>query len=116
MKSRFLMFVGLGLCSALTFASNLSFLNSTAITFFRGNDKNMMVMNITKSLDNTRDGVKSKWVNQATGSWGYAMPSESGRSHGSICRNLTIFNSANNVTGLATYRFCKISGVWRIVE
>lgn len=116
MKSRWLLLICLSLYACFTFAGNLSFLNSSAITFFRGDDKNLMVMNITKALNSTRDGVKSQWSNASTGSWGYAMPSDSRYSRGVPCRSLTIFNSANKVTGLATYRFCKMNGVWRIVE
>jgi hypothetical protein len=100
----------------VSYAGNYTFLNNTAITFFRGDDKNLMALNLDKALDAMPDGKKSIWRNPATGSWGYAVPSKTSYSNRMKCRNLTIFNSANSVTGLSTFRFCKIGGEWRIIN
>jgi len=67
MKLRMVYLFLLCLSVASAYASNMGFLNNTAITYFQGDDKNLMVMNISHALDQVKDGVKSGWNNPKTG-------------------------------------------------
>ncbi len=110
----FVVFIGL-LFVQSSIASNINFLNFSAMNFFRGNDLQLMKTNTERALIQVQDGKKASWRNPETGSWGYAIPSNTSRANGMTCRNLKIANTARGVSGAATYRFCKVNGQWKIV-
>jgi surface antigen len=102
--------------SQCIFASNLGFLSYSPITFFRGNDEQMMMNNVTETLNTKADGVKSSWKNPQTGTWGFAIADKTIMRNGVTCRTLTVFNDARQVTGEARYQLCKLNGKWVITE
>lgn len=110
----FIVFIGI-LFVQPSVASNLNFLNFSAMNFFHGNDMQLMQANTYRALNQVKDGKKASWSNPDTGSFGYAMPSNTSRVNGRTCRNLKIANTAQKVSGAATYRFCKINNEWKIV-
>ncbi len=89
-------------------------MDDTAISFFDNQDTQMMSTTIQNALNRTPDGKKSSWKNSSTGAWGYAIPSNTSKRNGTICRKLTLFNEAQNRSGVSTYLFCKIKGEWKI--
>ncbi len=101
--------------SNLTWASNLSFLNYSSVAYFEGKDEAMMNANADLALNQYPDGKKATWKNPATGSWGFAIPSQTRTQQGRTCRNLKIFNNASSVTGEFNYRLCKFGTEWKIV-
>ncbi|EKD53819.1 MAG: hypothetical protein ACD_60C00149G0018 [uncultured bacterium] len=100
--------------SGFSFSSNVSFLNYSSIFYFQGNDKNLMMSNLMNALSNYADGKKASWKNPKTGAWGYAIPSNTRTQNGLRCRNVKVFNEANNVTGASNYTFCKYGNNWKI--
>lgn len=102
--------------SSTLFAGNTSFYNYSPISFFDKSDAIMMNANMQTALDNYADGKKASWKNPSTGAFGYAIPSHTRKQNGWKCRDLTIFNSARDVTSKATYKFCKINNEWKIAE
>lgn len=94
-------------------AGNLSFLDYSAISYFQGKDKEMMLNNIEDALNHYPDNKKATWKNPATGTFGFAIPSQTVIKNGVTCRNLKIFNNAQNVTGEENYRMCKYGNEWR---
>lgn len=101
--------------TTLLFASNYSFLDNSALTFFTDTDKNLMMKNIMTALNRYSDGKKASWKNPQTGAWGFAIPSHTATKKGLTCRNLKIFNSASRVTGESNYRLCKFKKEWKFV-
>lgn len=97
-------------------SSNLSFLNNSAISYFNETDKDLMVRNAMRALNNKPDNTKSSWHNAGTGAWGYAVPSQTSQKRGIKCRKLLLFNSAKDVTGRSAYKICKIGGIWKLIS
>ena len=108
--------IGLCLLSMVSFASNYSFLNYSAITYFTGKDEQVMVQTVDKALNSVPDGRKISWSNPQSGSWGFVVPSHTTIANGLKCRNLKIFNSAKQVTGESNYRLCKFNDGWKIIS
>ena len=102
--------------STSALALNFSFLNNAAVSYFSNGDYKLMESAADQALDQGKDGQKITWKNPNTTAWGYFIPKNTTRKNGVVCRNLTIFNSAKDVTGLATYPFCKLNGDWKIVN
>lgn len=111
-----IVFVTLGLFITPIFASNYGFLNDSAATYFQDRDEEMMSANAFYALNHVSDGKKVSWKNPSTHAWGYAIPSNTVRQHGSLCRYLKIFNNARGVTGVSTYFLCKVGKQWKIVD
>lgn len=101
--------------SSTLFASNLSFMRDSAISYFSDTDTNMMFANVKSALSHNPDGKKSTWKNPTTGAWGYAIPSHTRQQNGTTCRNVKIFNEAKDRTGVSSYVFCRIKGEWKII-
>jgi surface antigen len=108
----------LGLCLLLVClpaaAFNLGFLVNSPAYFFSNGDWSIMQETAYQALDDNADNVKSDWKNPATGAFGSVTPFRTSRINGKICRQLKIFNSARNVTGDATYLFCRINHEWKV--
>ncbi|EKD70896.1 MAG: hypothetical protein ACD_46C00341G0001 [uncultured bacterium] len=111
---RFAIVILLFILSGSTIASNVSFLDYSATFYFQGQDQAMMLANAMDALNRYPDGKKASWKNPKTGTFGYAIPSNTRNQNGMRCRNLKIFNNAHNVAGEATYTFCKFGKEWKI--
>jgi surface antigen len=98
------------------YASNLSGLNYSPAFYFTDQDWKIFQATADKALNQSRDNVKFSWRNPKSGAWGYVIPSRTASNNKMTCRNLTLFNSAHEVTGKATYQFCKIGGEWKILN
>lgn len=103
------------LWSNIALAGNLNFMDNSSVSFFQGKDMDMMVNAAVTALNTYKDGKKLIWKNNATGTWGYVIPSHTTKKNGMICRNLTIFTNAKNVTDDFTYKLCKINNEWKIL-
>jgi surface antigen len=97
------------------YASNLSFLNYSAISYFTTQDTEIMYKTMINTLNNARDNSKTTWSNPKTGANGSFIPSHTTMNNGRKCRSLSIFTEANKVEGKSKYNFCKIDNAWRIL-
>lgn len=98
------------------YASNYSFLNYSPVFYFTDQDWQIMDSTLKNVLNNGRTNAKVEWRNPATGAHGYFIPVSSSGKKGKNCRYINIFNEAKNVTGQATYQFCKINGNWKVMN
>lgn len=97
-------------------AFNLHFMDYSAMSYFSDKDWTILQKTAVNVLNNTKDGVKVKWMNPNTHTWGTLLPSKTSIQNGTKCRNLEIINHANGLSGKSSYRFCKMKSDWRIVH
>jgi hypothetical protein len=89
-------------------AGNLSFLDKSPLSYFRGDDMELMRQNAQKVLDDPSAQAKQTWSNPKTGASGLAqVRGEFKGSDGAPCKRLRITNQANGLKGDATYVVCK---------
>ncbi len=114
---RIIKFVFLISCiwSNVAVAGNLNFMDNSSVSFFQGKDMDMMVNAAITALNTYKDGKKLTWKNNSTGTWGYVIPNHTTNTNGMICRNLTIFTNAKDVTDKFTYKLCKINNEWKML-
>lgn len=103
------------IASHIAVAGNLNFMDNSSVSFFQGKDMDMMVNAAITALNTYKDGKKLTWKNNATGTWGYVIPTHTTNNNGIFCRNLTIFTNAKNVTDNFTYKLCKINNEWKML-
>lgn len=97
------------------YASNCDFLRNTAMTFFTKEDLQLSKAAQVKALNHFKDGQAVAWKNPKTGSHGIFSPLRTVNVNGDVCRDLKMVNSSHLVHEKATYRFCKMHDVWKIV-
>ena len=97
-------------CAVIGSASgaNLNFLDKSPISYFRGDDMELMRQNAQKALDDPAANAKQSWSNPKTGASGFAqVRSQFTGSDGAPCKRLRIWNNAGGLKGDATYTVCK---------
>lgn len=102
-------------CCGSTFAFNSSFLEYSPVFYFTEHDTKIMNEAMARAL-NQGGNQKVSWKNPNTGANGYIIPSNRTTKNNLICRNLQIFNEANNVTGRSSFQFCRMGGQWKLVH
>jgi surface antigen len=100
--------------TAPAYAFNMGFLAYSPAYYFSKADWKIMEKTANEALDNGRDDVKQSWKNPGSTAYGWVIPSKRFQADGLECRNLTIFNSARQVTDEVHYRFCKADGAWKV--
>jgi surface antigen len=98
------------------YAFNLSFLSNSPVFYFTDADWKLSTETATRALNTGRDNVKMEWSNPKSGAHGYVMPFNTTIKNGNKCRRMRIFNEAHEVTGQATYLFCKIDNDWKVLS
>lgn len=94
--------------SAAAYASNLSFLKNSPLSYFQPEDVDLMMQNARKVLDSSDPAAKHSWSNPKTGASGSAQAKgEFTTSDGTPCKRLQIMNQTKNVQNEATYTVCK---------
>lgn len=100
------------LMSCPVYAFYMNFLHDAPINYFTKQDTEMATTTIYGALENAKDGKKVSWRNSQSGAYGYVIPSNTQKN----CRNLKIFNSAQSITSITNYKFCKLNGEWKIIQ
>jgi hypothetical protein len=89
-------------------AGNLSFLDQSPLSYFKGDDMELMRQNAQKVLEAPTAEAKQSWSNAKTGASGVAqVRGEFKGSDGAPCKRLRIMNKANGLRSDATYTVCK---------
>jgi surface antigen len=104
----------LSLLSFPALSSNYNFLNDTAASYFTQEDWNIFNKTQKIALDSGKTGIKIKWQNPNSGSYGYMIPGKITRENGMMCRSITFYNTANLIHGGGTNKFCKSQNKWMI--
>ncbi|VVC75273.1 hypothetical protein AQUSIP_05610 [Aquicella siphonis] len=95
-------------------AVNQAFMSNSAMSYFTKEDWQIFNKTQANVLDKTKDGDKTSWQNPGTGAFGYMIPSDTHKENGMTCRKLFFFNTANQIQGEGTYKFCKTNNKWMI--
>src|SRR5690349_16404133 len=93
-------------------SSNYNFLSDTAASYFTQEDWNIFNKTQRMALNSSKTGVKIKWQNPNSGSYGYMIPGKMTRENGMTCRTITFYNTANLINGGGTNKFCKSQNKW----
>ena len=89
-------------------AGNLSFLDTSPISYFTPEDHDLMRQNALKLLDTTNAQAKQSWSNAKTGASGWAqVRGQFTASDGAPCKRLRVVNKARGLESDATYTVCK---------
>jgi hypothetical protein len=107
MRLRALVILGLAL-SAPALASNLSFLQKSAISRFTAEDIDLMLKNADDALAAESSNVRREWRNPKTGASGFAeVRAQFVSTAGRLCKRLKVGNRAPNAPAKdATYTLC----------
>jgi hypothetical protein len=90
------------------YGSNLSFLGKSPISYFKGDDMELMRQNALKVLDAAEPNARESWSNSKTGASGVAeIRSQFTATDGATCKRLRILNKAKGLESDATYTACK---------
>ena len=93
------------------FAGNLSFLDTSPLSYFTPEDHDLMRQNALKLLDATDTQTaqaRQSWSNTKSGNSGWAQVREQFTgSDGAPCKRLRIVNKARGLQSDATYSVCK---------
>jgi hypothetical protein len=89
-------------------AGNLSFLQDSPSSYFRGDDADLMMKNARAALDSSEANAKRSWSNPKTGASGFAqVTGQFTGADGAPCKQLRIGNKAGGLQGEGTYTLCK---------
>lgn len=97
-------------CTAANTASagNLSFLDTSPLTYFKPEDMELMRQNALKVLDVAGANAKQAWSNASTGASGLAqVRGQFTATDGAPCKRLRVVNKAKGLESDATYTVCK---------
>ncbi len=101
--------------AAPAFASNVMFLNDTALSKMNDEDLEIARAAARDALDNAADGESRRWGNAQTGASGVITPISTYEQDGTACRRTEFFNEAQGVQGRSVFEFCRqADGTWRI--
>lgn len=95
-------------------AQNYGFLSNSAMSYFTKED--WQIFNNTQNdvLSHGKNGVKVLWKNPRSGNHGYMIPASASPQNGMTCRFISFYNTANQINGEGTYKFCKLNNTWKI--
>jgi hypothetical protein len=107
MRSTVLLILGV-LVSIATLASNLSFLQGSAISRFTSEDIDLMMKNADEALAAESSNAKREWKNPKTGASGFAeVRGQFVSTEGRTCKRLKVGNRAIGAAARnATYTLC----------
>jgi len=92
-------------------AGNLSFLQDSPSSYFRGDDADLMMKNAQAALDSSDPNAKRSWSNPKTGASGFArVTGHFTATDGAPCKRVRIGNQAGGLQGEGTYTLCKYQG------
>lgn len=104
----------ISISSMAVYAENYGFLSNSAMSYFTQEDWHIFNKTQMDALNRGKDGVKVNWKNSKSGSYGYMIPSAAPKQNGMVCRYLAFYNTANQIKGEGTYKFCKLNNQWKI--
>ncbi len=89
-------------------AGNLSFLDSSPLSYFTPEDMELMRQNATKALDAPGAQAKESWSSTRSGGSGWAqVRGQFTATDGAPCKRLRVVNKAKGLQSDATYTVCK---------
>src|SRR5438477_11428324 len=91
--------------SLSAFAVNYGFMSNSAMSYFTQEDWQIFNRTEANVLNRGKNGVKVLWSNPRSGSHGYMIPTSAPSQNGMQCRNVTFYNTANQVNGGGIYKF-----------
>src|SRR5689334_18265718 len=97
----------IAMVSFTAFAENYGFLSNSAMSYFTKEDWEIFNKTQLNVLNKSKNGAKVSWKNPKSGSFGYMVPSSAARFQGMVCRNIFFVNTANQIKGEGSYKFCK---------
>jgi hypothetical protein len=93
---------------APAWGGNLNFLDKSPVSYFKGDDMELMRQNALKVLDLPGADAKQSWSNPKTGASGLAQARGSFTGDdGAPCKHLRLLNKAGGLKNDATYVVCK---------
>jgi len=96
------------LAPAATPAGNLSFLQDSPSSYFKGDDSDLMMKNARAVLDSSEPNAKHSWSNPKTGASGFAqVTGQFTGSDGAPCKRVRIGNQAGGMQAEGNYTLCK---------
>ena len=105
----------LSVVSFPTMAANWNWLKNSPAEAFTDSDWAMLKQTGREALEKGDNGTTALWLNHDTGHSGSITPLTKTDNNGLPCRKTKFFNSANGMTGSATFRLCKQpDGTWKI--
>lgn len=98
-----------------TVASNIDFLHDTPLSDFNKEDRKLFAAAMAQALSEAEDNETRKWSNPDTKSGGEITPLRTHTRGDTMCRDVSIVNSAKGRTEKSMYTYCREDeGAWRL--